>query len=83
MIIKVFKEREVVLKTSSQKINPKSIKPMQLSWLKAFSIINLSDVFFENRMKDGKSLDPSEIRFFQYDQKWTLDLDYETLLNEM
>ena len=64
MIIKVFKIIEVVIKSNSQKINPKSQQPMQLTLLKAYSIVNLSDLFFENRMKDGKPLEPSDIRFF-------------------
>ena len=64
MIIKVFKVNAVVIKSNSQKINPKSQQPMQLTLLKAYSLINLSDLFFENRMKDGKPLEPSDIRFF-------------------
>jgi len=37
---------------------------MKLSFLKAFSIANLSDAFFDNKMKEGKPLDPMEIKFY-------------------
>ena len=56
---------------------------MQLTWLKAYSIINVSDLFFENRIKDGKSLDPSEIHFFAADPSRALDLDYDQILIEI
>lgn len=46
---------------------------MKLSFLKAYSIINVSDQFFEEKMKDGKSLDPIEIRFFNFDNKYILE----------
>ena len=57
---------------------------MTLSFLKAFSIINVSDAFFENLMRDGKPLETFDVRLFQMDSsKWTLDLDYDVILNEM
>jgi len=58
LLIKVFKVYEIGNKNirSKQKINPKSVEPMKLSFLKSFSIVNLSDAFFDNRMKDGKPL---------------------------
>jgi hypothetical protein len=37
---------------------------MKLQFLKAYSIINISDRFFDDKMKDGKPLDPAEIKFF-------------------
>lgn len=34
-------------------------------------------------MKDGKTLDPSEIRFFSADPSRALDLDYDQILIEI
>jgi hypothetical protein len=56
---------------------------MTLTFLKAYSIINVSDVFFEHHMTEGRPLDPFEVRFYQIDNEWTLDLDYNTILNKM
>lgn len=58
MIIKVFKVYNNISIKKNQQVNSKSNEPMQLSFLKAFSIVNISDAFFENRMKDGKPLEP-------------------------
>lgn len=66
MVIKVFKNYNIPTKTN-QRINPKSNDSMQLNFLKAFSIVNISDAFFENRMKDGKPLEPFEVKLFNFD----------------
>ncbi len=57
----IFKGAEV---KNKQKVNPKSNDSMKLQFLKAYSIINISDRFFDDKMKDGKPLDPAEIKFF-------------------
>ena len=64
LVIKVFKQQHMQIKSHQQKINPKSSLPMTLSFLKAFSIINVSDAFFENFMKDGKPLDTFDVRLY-------------------
>ena len=57
---------------------------MKLANLKAYSIVNLSDRFFEDRAKDGKPMDSLvEIKFFNYDQKYLLDSDYSTILTDL
>lgn len=83
LVIKVFSQHHLQMKSHQQKINPKSSLPMTLTFLKAFSIINVSDVFFEHHMTEGRPLDPFEVRFYQVDNEWTLDLDYNTILNKM
>ncbi len=69
MIIKVYKLLDIPAKETKtkQKINPKTSEPIKLSFLKSYSIQNLSDRFFEEKMKDGKPLGPLAITFFSYD----------------
>jgi len=57
---------------------------MKISILKAYSIINLSDRFFEKRMADGRVDQADElIKFIQYDQKYNLDNDYDRILQDI
>lgn len=57
---------------------------MKISILKAYSIINLSDRFFEKRMADGRvDLADELIKFIQYDQKYNLDNDYDRILQDI
>lgn len=82
MIIKVYKTYDIKPKESKpkQKVNSKTQEPMKISLLKAYQIINLSDKFFEEKMRDGKSYEPSEvIQFFHYDPKYNLDQDYDRI----
>lgn len=80
--MKVHKVIPQSLRTN-QKINVKSPSPMNLNFLKAYSIVNVSDLFLENKMKDGKTLEPFDINFYKYDHKWILDENYDTLLSDM
>lgn len=65
------------MKKSQQKVNPNTNLPMEISLLKAFAVLNISDIFFNQKMKDGKSFDYSQIenpiRFYQFDLKWSLE----------
>ena len=45
---------------------------MRLSFLTHYSIVNLTDLFMENHMLDGRTLE-SAIKFYEYDSKYELD----------
>jgi len=86
MIIKVFKQYDIPPRESKtkQKVNTKTYEPMKISILKAYSIINLSDRFFEKRMADGRvDLADEPIKLIQCDQKYNLDNDYDRILQDI
>ena len=37
---------------------------MRLGFLKGYSLLNITDIFLDNKMKDGKPLDPYDINFY-------------------
>jgi hypothetical protein len=83
MLIKVMKTVSVPTNTN-QRISPKSNDPMKLSFVKAYSLVNVTDLFLEHKMKDGKPLEPLDISFFAIDaskNQWVLEQDYEVLLD--
>lgn len=85
-MIKVYKNYDLPFREihRKQKVNSKTDEPMRIQILKAYQVINLSDKFFEEKMKDGKPLEATEvIKFVSYDQKYTLDLDYDRILKEL
>lgn len=56
---------------------------MKISILKAYRVVNLSDMFFDEKMRDGKPFEPEEIiQFFQYDPKYNVDQDYDRILKD-
>lgn len=60
MVIKVYKNYDLPSREikSKQKVNSKTGEAMKISLLKAYQVINLSDKFFEEKMKDGNPLEP-------------------------
>jgi hypothetical protein len=42
-------------------------------FVKAVSLINLSDTFFEKGMKDGYQAELGKIRFDSFDKEWPFD----------
>lgn len=83
MLVKVYKTHEIKELKSKQQIKPKSAEPMKLSSLSHYSIVNLTDAFLENHMLDGRTLEPAEIKFYEYDSKYNLDQDYDIIQNEL
>lgn len=56
---------------------------MRISVLKAYRIINISDKFFDEKMKDGFPVEMDDyLRFFNFDGKHALDSDYDRILKE-
>lgn len=78
LLLKVFKTHEIKNLQSRQLIKQKSSEPMRLSFLTHYSIVNLTDLFMENHMLDGRTLE-SAIKFYEYDSKYELDQDFDSI----
>lgn len=85
MLVKAYRTHEIKQSDlkSKQQVKPKSVEPMRISSLSHYSIVNLTDAFLQNRMIDGKTLEPAEINFYEYDAKYDLDQDYDIIQNEI
>ncbi len=47
--------------------------------MKAVSLINLTDHFFEKGMKDGYQVELDKIKFDTFDKEWLIDSDFAGL----
>ena len=51
-----------------------------MGFIKAFSVINLSEMFFNNKMREGNLLEISDIKFYTFDRSChNIHSDYENI----
>lgn len=51
-----------------------------MGFIKAFSIMNLSEIFFNNKMREGNLLEISDVKFYTFNRSFhNIHTDYENI----